>query len=200
MHRLLLIFYPEKTNFFHVISGIILVGLRPEDQYTIQLYMKTKPTRLLLLVTTVLAISCNRNDDYSQVEEKGGQSSEPTPVATTKLSLYTDLSKPASESGVFKIGKLGNGNATVEVQLSESSRKDGAKYKTSLVAYDYSTKTDYEYADLGEVNGTTGVGGKTLVTMTGSTSPLTFEALNDFKGFRVRITNGNKVVSEGMIQ
>ena len=84
--------------------------------------------------------------------------------------------------------------------MHEAFRKTGELYKASLVAYNEDSKTDLVYAELGDVNGTNGIGGKTLVTMKDQTSPLTYDMLKDFKGFRIRITNESKTISEGMIQ
>ena len=163
--------------------------------------MKTNPTLGLLLFsfTTVIAMSCNKNDGYS--EEKPKEEIEvPVPAAvSTKISLFQDLNSE-TETGEFNITKHSNGNASVKVVMHEAFRKAGEQYKASLVAYNEDSKTDLVYAELGDVNGTNGIGGKTLVTMKDQTSPLTYDMMKDFKGFRIRITNETKTISEGMIQ
>jgi hypothetical protein len=164
--------------------------------------MKTNPTLGLLLLsfTTVFAMSCNKNDGYS--EEKPKEEIEvPVPAAvSTKISLFQNLTSSETETGVFSITKHSNGNASVKVVMHEAFRKAGEQYKTSLVAYNVDSETDLIYAELGEVNGANGIGGKTLVTMKDQTVPLTYDMLNDFKGFKIRITKGAKTISEGMIQ
>ena len=157
---------------------------------------------LLLLVSTVMAISCNKNE--SAVEPTAAQQQEtsvPGALATEskQQSLFTNSTSSTTETGYFKINKLENGNAAVEVVLDEAHRANGSKLKVQLVATDGDTNADEVFADLGDINGTTGAGGKSLVTLTTGDTPIKYDDLISMLGFRIRVTDGSKVVSEAVM-
>ena len=155
---------------------------------------------LLLLVSTVMVISCNKNE--SAVEPTAAQQQEtsaPGALAaeSKQQSLFTNSTSSTTETGYFKINKLENGNAAVEVVLDESLRADGSKLKVELVATDGDSNSDEVFADLGEINGTTG--GKNLITLTTGDTPIKYDDLISMLGFRIRVSDGSKVVSEAVM-
>jgi hypothetical protein len=155
---------------------------------------------LLLLVSTVMAISCNKNDSVVEPTAAQEEISAPGAVATEskQQSLFANSSS-STETGYFKINKLENGNAAVEVILDESLSASGSKLKVQLVAIDGDTNEDEVFADLGEVSSATGAGSKNAVTLATADTPIKYDDLITMQGFRIRVTDGSKVVSEAVM-
>ena len=165
--------------------GIILVTTMPNNHCI----MKTKPVMyLMLLGITAGVVSCDENNDEDN-----------TQLESQQIVLVNDTSGTVLAAGTVRINELMDGNAAMEIMLKDSFRVSTASYQAALVAYDSTLKRDSVYADLGLINGSTGVVVKNPVIWGPTNQPISYDSLVSLNGYRVRVSTDSLVQAEATI-
>ncbi len=145
------------------------------------------------MIIPVLALfflaGCSKNEDSTPAFQ--GRSK------TYKLYNYSTGS--AVEAGTFMFSELENGGASATINLSSGYRLAGVKFKSSITVAD-AQGVELVYADLGDVDGTSGTGEKNPIVSSGTNAAIKYDEIIAKTGYTVKVMNGSNVQAKGTIQ
>ncbi|GAO41528.1 hypothetical protein [Flavihumibacter petaseus] len=155
--------------------------------------MKAKSLTYLMLVgVTAGMIACSKEDSNS--------APAPEELGNTEITLVNDTSGSDLAAGSVKITELADGNASLQLSLDTAFRDSALSYPAAIVAYDTTLQRDSVYANLGLVDGTTGMVTVNPIIWGPTNQPITYDSLLSLTGYRVRVGVDSLVEAEGTIQ
>jgi hypothetical protein len=150
--------------------------------------IKWKWLSLLSLLGVLLLLgSCTKEDDGPALR-------------TESYSLFNQSSGSSQSAGTFRILEQRNGNAAVEINLSEGYRINGARFTAVIVTYDAASDSELVYANLGEINGGSARVTINPVIQLSNNLALSYDDLTGRAGYTLKILNGANVQASGQIQ
>ncbi len=140
-------------------------------------------------ISSFFLASCSKNEDSTPAFQ--GRSK------TYKLYNYSTGS--AVEAGTFMFSELQNGGASATINLSSGYRLAGVKFKSTITVAD-AQGVELVYADLGDVDGTSGSGEKNPMVSSGTNAAIQYNEIIAKTGYTVKVMNGSNVQAKGTIQ
>jgi hypothetical protein len=147
-----------------------------------------KNFRLLLLGATLIAglgMSCTKDDNPS--------------LASKTYSMYNYSSGSAVSAGSFTINELGDGNASLSVNLASGFLVPGVTLKSYLIITDTVTSSELTYANLDDIDGATGQETTSPVVNSSTNIAIPYAELISKTGYSVKVLNNTNVQAIGVI-
>lgn len=148
-----------------------------------------KNFRLLLLAATLVAglgMSCTKDDNPS--------------LASKTYMMYNYSSGSAVNAGSFTINELGDGNASLSVNLASGFLVPGVTLKSYVVLTDTTSGGELIYANLNDIDGTSGQATTSPVMSSSTNTAIRYTELISKIGYSVKVLNNTNVQAKGDIQ
>ncbi|WP_153798731.1 hypothetical protein [Foetidibacter luteolus] len=136
-----------------------------------------------LFLSFILMFSCSKDDGPA--------------LASRQYVLFNQSSGTPMPAGVFTVQQLSDGNAAINIQLSNSYLVPGVTLNAYMTIADSSNLI---YATLGTVDGATGQGSINPVKTDGNNQPVKYEELIGKTGYTVRVLNNSNLQASGSIE
>lgn len=117
---------------------------------------------------------------------------------STTYKLYNYSTGSGVEAGTFTFTELQNGGTSAAININAGYRVPGVKFKATITVTD-AQGVELVYADLGEVDGTSGTGSKSPLISSGTNNPIQYNDIISKTGYTVKVINGNNVQAKGTI-
>ena len=136
-----------------------------------------------------LLAGCSKDDDTTPAFQ--GRSKN--------YKLYNYSTGSPVEAVTFMFSELQNGGASATINLSSGYRLPGVKFKSTITVAD-AQGVELVYADLGDVDGTSGIGEKNPIVSSGTNASIQYNDIIGKTGYTVKVMNGSNVQAKGVIQ
>ena len=145
-----------------------------------------KASVVIVLLSSLLFSACSKND------------SEPT-LPSKEYTLYNYSSGSAVNAGSFTIQELADSTASLTIKLSSGFSIANVSLPAYIAKTDSITGVELIYANLGNVDGTSGILTATPVK-TSDNMTVNYSTLVGLQGYYVKVMNGTNVQAKGSIQ
>lgn len=142
-----------------------------------------------IVTVSLSTISCSKDD--------GPKQEQSTDFRNYKLFNYSNGSQV--EAGGFVIEQLLNGNARISITLSEPFRQNNVSFE-AVINTKNENGDELIFANLGNLNGSSGTLSVSPVVASGSNLPIKFSELISRSSYYVKVLNGANVQATGNIQ
>lgn len=142
----------------------------------------------IIVFTSFLNTACKKDNDQKQ---------QVTDFRNYKLFNYSSGSE--MEAGGFVIEQLLDGNARLTITLSAPYRQNNVSFQ-AVINTKNEAGDELVFANLGTVNGSSGMLTTSPVVASGSNLPVKFSELISRSNYYVKILNGANVQATGNIQ
>ena len=142
------------------------------------------------IVAVSLFSSCSKSDNNNNNNQQ--------PTVKKEYRLFNQSSGTPLDAGTFTISQLADGNASLTINLAAGYRVTNINLPSSIVTTD-ATGTELIYANLGLVDGNTGVGITSPVVIASNNLAVKYVDLIAKTGYLIKVLNGSNVQARGVI-
>jgi len=115
--------------------------------------------------------------------------------------LYNYSSGSAQPAGSFTLSEISGGNASLSIQLDQGYLVPGVMLKSYLIIKDTITGIELIYANLNDIDGSTGQATTSPIVNSSTNAPIGYDAIvSDPSRYSVKVLNNNNVQAIGEIQ
>lgn len=136
-----------------------------------------------------LLSSCSKSDNNNNNQQ---------PTVKKEYRLFNQSSGMPLDAGTFTISQLADGNASLTINLAAGYRVTNINLPSTIVTTDV-TGTELLYANLGLVDGNTGIGITSPVVIASNNLAVKYIDLIAKTGYLIKVLNGGNVQARGVI-
>lgn len=167
-----------------------MLTINPKFKTNFMSFRRIKILQLSLLpiLLMVILVACSKSNDTPAFQGK-----------SKEYKMYNSSTGVAVEAGLVTISELSDGNARVTVKLNANYRVSGVTYKSNVTTTD-AGGVELVFANLSDVDGSSGVGETSVLIASGSNLAVKYTDAISKIGYVVKVFSGANIQARGVIQ